>query len=750
MANIIKPKRGPRLPTTTDLVDGEIAINTVDKKLYSNIGGTVYELSPSTPTPAGSNTQVQFNNNGAFGASANFTFNSGTNALTVKNTLGINKTTGLGGLYITAGTTTTTAQCVATNLEFVINESPGKTMSFKNSNGTNLLQLTLDSINNIVQLTNEVSGLTTAFLVEGTIEATVQIDAPYFKGYLLGATQQECRNDTASTITKGTPVYITGYSGNRVLIAPAEAGNSAKMPAVGLLETDIAASSNGHYTILGVAKNLNTTGYQVNETLYVDTNGGLTNVRPTGATTLIQNIGKVVNVGTNGEILVMGPGRSNDVPNTLTARTGLISNDGYGISLFNTGSTYYLKLQQATTLARNITLIFPNSVGGVDDTLAITSSNGTTGDIVLGWKKNISLSDTNTFTAQQSFSSGLRVSSGNIEGLKTAGSTLTVDNGSGNIAIVSPLTSIGNGTTFTIDASAGTIDGSAFEWQTGDLVTGTLTTTGNITLQNAERIQNTTNGRVDIAPAPSASSFGLSIDMTSKGTGARLTTVTGTLGTTLDTGVLESMVEFQAPKLTLTTTTPATSVGGCLEYDGKVLYGNAASGRGVIPVMQISSVATTKSLNSATGDQNIFDVPQDVITLAANTTYIIRGYLILNTGTTTARNLFLRFIEGISANPPTIHFATVGTPSTGGAASRAQDTAFFNTTNGGQITQTTFNNNSYSAWITGVIKTVDSITITPKIAFSAAPGGTNTVGFGTYIAFIPVGSNPLTAIGPWS
>lgn len=465
MASIIKPKRGSTVPTTANLVDGEIAVNTTDKKIYSNIGGTVYELSPSTSTPpAGSNTQVQFNNNGAFGASANFTFNSSLNTLTVKNGLNINKTTGIGGLYITAGSTTTTAQCVTTNFELVINETPGKTISFKNSNGVNLLNLTLDPINNVLQLTNDTIGLTTAFTVEGTIEATVQIDAPYFKGYLLGATQQECRNDTVSTITKGTPVYIVGYSGNRVLIAPAEAGNSAKMPAVGLLETDIAASSNGHYTILGVAKNLDTTGYQVNETLYVGTNGGLTNVRPTGATTLIQNIGKVVNVGANGEILVMGPGRSNDVPNTVVARTGLLSNDGYGVSLFNTGSTYYLKLQQATTLSRNITLIFPNSVGGVDDTLVITSSNGTTGDIVLGWKKNISLSDANTFTAQQSFSNGLRVSSGNIEGLKTAGSTLTVDNGAGSVAIVSPITSIGNGTTFTVDASAGTIDGSAFEW----------------------------------------------------------------------------------------------------------------------------------------------------------------------------------------------------------------------------------------------------------------------------------------------
>jgi len=666
MANIIKPKRGSTVPTTANLVDGEIAVNTTDKKIYSNIGGTVYELSPSTSTPpAGSNTQVQFNNSGAFGASANFTFNSGTNAL----------------------------------------------------------------------------------VVTGTIEATVQIDAPYFKGYLLGATQQECRNDTVSTITKGTPVYITGYSGNRVLIAPAEAGNSAKMPAVGLLETDIAASSNGHYTILGVAKNLNTTGYQVNETLYVGTNGGLTNVRPTGATTLIQNIGKVVNVGNNGEILVMGPGRSNDVPNTITARTGLYTNDANGIRLYDLDSSNYLRLRPADTLANDINFILPADVGTAKQVLGILSVVGKSA--TLDWQSPAYLSDAQSFTAKQTFASGIDVT-GTIAG--PGSGSLTISNGAGDVVITSPITTIGNGVTeFTIDAASGTVDGSLFEWQTGDLSTNTLVVSGNVTLQNQERIQNSTNGRVDIAPAPSASSFGLSIDMTSKGTGARLTTVTGTSGTTLGTGVLESMVEFQSPKLTLTTTTPSTSVGGCLEYDGKVLYGNAASGRGVIPVMQVSSIATTKSLNSATGDQNIFDVPQDVITLAANTTYIVRGYVILNTGTTTARNLTLRFTEGISANPPTMHFATIGTPlAVGTTPVRTQDTAVYNTTSGGQITNATFTSANYHFWVTGMIKTVDSVTITPKIAFSAAPGNTNSVGFGTYIAFIPVGSDTLASVGPWS
>lgn len=744
MASIIKPKRGSTAPTTANLVDGEIAINTTDKKIYSNIGGTVYELSPSTSTPpAGSNTQVQFNNNGSFGASANFTFNSSTNALTVKNGLNINKTTGLGGLYITAGSTTTTAQCVTTNFELVINETPGKTMSFKNSNGVNLLNLTLDPINNVLQLTNDTIGLTTAFTVEGTIEATVQIDAPYFKGSLLGATQQECRNTTGSTISKGTPVYVVGYSGNQVLIAPAEANNSAKMPAIGLVDYDIGHNNNGHFTILGVARNIDTTGYAVNETLYVGATGGLTNIRPTGATTLIQNIGKVVNVGNNGEILVMGPGRSNDVPNTLVARTGLYTNDANGIRLYDLDSSNYLRLRPADTLASDINFILPADVGLTKQVLGIQSVVGKSA--TLNWQSPAYLSDTQTFTAKQSFTSGVDIT-GAITG--PGSSVLSIDNGAGSVVISSSDITLGNGALdFYIDSASGTIDGAAFEWQTGDLVTGTLTAGGNITLQNNESIRNSTNGRVDIVPAPTTNSFGLSIDMTSKGTGARLTTIQGT---TLSSGVLESLVELQSPKFTLTTTTPSTSVGGCLEYDGKVTYANTASGRGLMVTEQTSILTSSRNINSATGNQNIFDAPQDVITLAANTTYMIRGYLFLSMGTTTTRHIALRFTESLAANPPTIHFSTIGAPSTGGAASRTQDMAYFTTLSGGNMTQNTITNANYIAWITGVITTVDSVTITPQIAFSAAPGNSNFVNMGSYISFIPYGSNTMAAVGPWS
>ena len=47
MANIIKPKRSTvagKVPTTSDIVNGEIAINSTDQKVYTNAGGTVTQI----------------------------------------------------------------------------------------------------------------------------------------------------------------------------------------------------------------------------------------------------------------------------------------------------------------------------------------------------------------------------------------------------------------------------------------------------------------------------------------------------------------------------------------------------------------------------------------------------------------------------------------------------------------------------------------------------------------------------------
>lgn len=94
------------VPTAGNLVNGELAINITDGKLYfKNNSGVVTLLAGSSGGPAaGSNTQVQFNNGGVFGASSNFTWD-GTTLTTLK--LSATNTTdsaGVGsGAIVTAG-----------------------------------------------------------------------------------------------------------------------------------------------------------------------------------------------------------------------------------------------------------------------------------------------------------------------------------------------------------------------------------------------------------------------------------------------------------------------------------------------------------------------------------------------------------------------------------------------------------------------------------------------------------------------
>ena len=144
------------------------------------------------------------------------------------------------------------------------------------------------------------------------------------------------RNESGSTIARGTPVYITGYASGRPTVAPADASNPAKMPAIGLAYEQIPNNSNGSVVAIGIAKQIDTSTYTVGQTLYVGaTPGALTTTAPSGEGNLIQNLGKVTDVAVNGRVLVLGPGRTNAVPNLNSGRIflGNVSNQAVATTL---------------------------------------------------------------------------------------------------------------------------------------------------------------------------------------------------------------------------------------------------------------------------------------------------------------------------------------------------------------------------------------------------------------------------------
>jgi hypothetical protein len=75
------------------------------------------------------------------------------------------------------------------------------------------------------------------------------------------------------------------------------------MPAIGILDADLANNASGHCVVFGTIENLNTSAYSVNAPLYVASAGGLTATEPSAR---IQPIAQVERVNANnGSILVL-------------------------------------------------------------------------------------------------------------------------------------------------------------------------------------------------------------------------------------------------------------------------------------------------------------------------------------------------------------------------------------------------------------------------------------------------------------
>lgn len=135
-----------------------------------------------------------------------------------------------------------------------------------------------------------------------------------------------CRKGTGGTISAGTPVYISGWNaGNSVIeVEAADASASATMPAVGLAVEDITTAAAGRVIVSGNTVGIvDTSAWSVSDSIYVSTTTGtLTNVRPNGATDLVQKVGTVGRSNASaGQMTVVGAGRTNDTPNTISGAT---------------------------------------------------------------------------------------------------------------------------------------------------------------------------------------------------------------------------------------------------------------------------------------------------------------------------------------------------------------------------------------------------------------------------------------------
>ncbi len=134
------------------------------------------------------------------------------------------------------------------------------------------------------------------------------------------------KNVSASTLNIGDPVYSQGVDGNGIVqVVPAEADDPNLMPAFGLVvSSSIAAGALGTITLEGLVTGMDTSSFSVEDELFVAVGGGLTATKPTGNANLIQKVAQVQEVDTvTGQLVVVGAGRTNDVPNIQQGRVWL-------------------------------------------------------------------------------------------------------------------------------------------------------------------------------------------------------------------------------------------------------------------------------------------------------------------------------------------------------------------------------------------------------------------------------------------
>jgi hypothetical protein len=271
MPNIIKPKRSTvaaKVPTTSDIVNGEIAINSTDKKIYTNAGGTITQVGA-----------------GALTALSDVVITSPTSgqSLAYNGTNWVNSSAGAGDVTGAASSTD--------NAITRFDGTTGKVIQ----NST----VTLDDNGNLVNV-NSVGLDTTPATVPATVGTISWDDGDGVPSVLLKGgnttlqvgTQEYARvyNDSGATLTIGQVVYISGAQGNRVAVKLARANvESTSFGTLGLVAESIANGAEGFIIVSGALYKLNTIGLTAGAAVYLSptTAGAYTTTEPQAPNQLV-------------------------------------------------------------------------------------------------------------------------------------------------------------------------------------------------------------------------------------------------------------------------------------------------------------------------------------------------------------------------------------------------------------------------------------------------------------------------------
>ena len=153
-----------------------------------------------------------------------------------------------------------------------------------------------------------ITAITSSYaLTASYLEGLVESSSYALRAETVRTVTYPARNDDNAIILQGDPVYVVEVNNGIYDIRRAEALDPNKMPAVGVAATTAALGASVDMLLIGEIKNINTFGTTPGRNIYVDSNGGYSQIKPT-APALIQPIGIIAEASaTAGVLLINGP-----------------------------------------------------------------------------------------------------------------------------------------------------------------------------------------------------------------------------------------------------------------------------------------------------------------------------------------------------------------------------------------------------------------------------------------------------------
>ena len=357
--------------------------------------------------------------------------------------------------------------------------------------------------------------------------------------------QQEVRNSTGVTITKGSVCYISGQTGQIANITLGQANTLGASNVVGLANQDIPNNTNGYLVILGQITNFDTSAFTAGDTLYLSatTPGAITNVAPTSPNYAIRVGFCIYSNNSNGKIFVsvrnayvatnnivgQVPLANGGTNANLTASAGSITySTASALALSTIGTSGQVLTSQGAS-APTWTTPTTGTVTSVSGTSPISVATGTTTPAIsisqatTSTNGYLSSADWNTFNNKQpsgtyvnsvSGTAGRITSSGGVTPIIDLASGVAIAGTTGSSTLIPVITidTYGRVTTITTASNPqGTVTSvSGTGTVSGITLTGTVTSSGSLTL----------GGTLDLSSPPA---IGGTVANTINGT-----TITGT------------------------------------------------------------------------------------------------------------------------------------------------------------------------------------------------------------------------------